>query len=41
MEEQIIQKSAEMFLSMGFKTVTMDDIANELGISKKNTIPIF
>lgn len=35
MREQIIHKSAELFLSLGFKSVTMDDIANEMGISKK------
>lgn len=35
MQQKIITKSAEMFLSLGFKSVTMDDIANELGISKK------
>lgn len=35
MREQIIHKSAELFLTLGFKSVTMDDIANEMGISKK------
>jgi len=35
MKEKIIQKSADLFLSYGFKSVTMDDIANALGISKK------
>lgn len=35
MQEEIIQKAAEMFISLGFKSVTMDDIANEMGISKK------
>jgi AcrR family transcriptional regulator len=35
MREQIIHKSAELFLSLGFKSVTMDDIASEMGISKK------
>ena len=35
MRENIIQKSAELFLTLGFKSVTMDDIANEMGISKK------
>ncbi|WP_132214348.1 TetR/AcrR family transcriptional regulator [Mariniflexile fucanivorans] len=35
MREKIITKSAEMFLTLGFKSVTMDDIANELAISKK------
>lgn len=35
MREKIIHKSAELFLTLGFKSVTMDDIAQELGISKK------
>jgi len=35
MREKIIHKSADMFLTLGFKSVTMDDIANALGISKK------
>lgn len=35
MKEAILDKSAEMFLTLGFKSVTMDDIANELSISKK------
>lgn len=35
MKDKIIDKASEMFLSLGFKSVTMDDIANELGISKK------
>ena len=35
MREKIIQKAAEMFITLGFKSVTMDDIANEMGISKK------
>ena len=35
MKEKIITKAAEMFLSLGFKSVTMDDISNEMGISKK------
>ncbi|WP_460220110.1 TetR/AcrR family transcriptional regulator [Psychroserpens sp. MEBiC05023] len=35
MKEKIILKSAELFLNLGFKSVTMDDIANEMGISKK------
>ncbi|WP_400075202.1 TetR/AcrR family transcriptional regulator [Winogradskyella sp. R77965] len=35
MREQIIHKSTELFLNLGFKSVTMDDIAKELGISKK------
>lgn len=35
MREKIIQKASDLFLSYGFKSVTMDDIANNLGISKK------
>ncbi|WP_298550143.1 TetR/AcrR family transcriptional regulator [uncultured Algibacter sp.] len=35
MREKIIHKSAELFLKLGFKSVTMDDIAQEMGISKK------
>lgn len=35
MREKIIAKSTELFLTLGFKSVTMDDIANEMGISKK------
>jgi AcrR family transcriptional regulator len=35
MKDKILHKSAEMFLSLGFKSVTMDDIAAEMGVSKK------
>jgi AcrR family transcriptional regulator len=35
MREKIISKSEELFLTLGFKSVTMDDIANAMGISKK------
>jgi len=35
MKETILQKANEMFLSLGYKSVTMDDIATEMGISKK------
>ncbi len=35
MKEQILQKAGELFLTYGFKSVTMDDIANEMAISKK------
>lgn len=35
MREKIIHRATELFLTLGFKSVTMDDIANELGISKK------
>jgi AcrR family transcriptional regulator len=35
MREKILHKSQELFLNLGFKSVTMDDIAGEMGISKK------
>lgn len=35
MKDQILQKATDMFLSHGFKSVTMDEIAAEMGISKK------
>lgn len=35
MKQEIINKSTELFLNLGFKSVTMDDIANTMGISKK------
>lgn len=35
MKEKIINKAADLFITLGFKSVTMDDIANEMGISKK------
>lgn len=35
MKDKIIYKARELFLTLGFKSVTMDDIAHEMGISKK------
>ena len=35
MREKIIITAAELFLNFGFKSITMDDIANNIGISKK------
>ncbi len=35
MKEKILNTSNELFLTLGFKSVTMDDIANKMGISKK------
>ena len=35
MKEKILHKATDMFLNLGFKSVTMDDLANEMGISKK------
>ncbi|WP_298779599.1 TetR/AcrR family transcriptional regulator [uncultured Polaribacter sp.] len=41
MKEKIIEKASELFLKLGFKSVTMDDIANDLGISKKTLYKYF
>jgi AcrR family transcriptional regulator len=35
MREEILNKATELFLTLGFKSVTMDDIATEMGVSKK------
>ncbi|WP_456376958.1 TetR/AcrR family transcriptional regulator [Lutibacter sp.] len=41
MKQKILQKAGEAFLKYGFKSITMDDIANELGISKKTIYKFF
>lgn len=41
MKDKIIAKAAEMFLKLGFKSVTMDDIAGEMCISKKTIYKFF
>jgi AcrR family transcriptional regulator len=41
MEDKIIKTATEMFLKLGFKSVTMDDIAAELCISKKTIYKYF
>jgi AcrR family transcriptional regulator len=35
MKDQILKTATDMFLSLGFKSVTMDDLARKMGISKK------
>ncbi|RZS98978.1 TetR/AcrR family transcriptional regulator [Aquimarina brevivitae] len=35
MKDKIIETAKDMFLNLGFKSVTMDDLASEMGISKK------
>ena len=34
-KDNILHKATDLFLNLGFKSVTMDDLANEMGISKK------
>lgn len=40
-KDKITQKAADMFLNHGFKSVTMDEIATEMGISKKTVYEHF
>ena len=35
MREKILINAQELFLNYGFKSITMDDISNHIGISKK------
>lgn len=41
MKQTILRKAGEVFLKYGFKSITMDDIANELAISKKTIYKFF
>ena len=41
MKDKIITKATEMFLKVGFKSITMDDIACEMCISKKTNYKYF
>ena len=41
MKEKIVEKSTELFLNLGFKSVTMDEIASALGVSKKTIYKYF
>lgn len=38
---EILEKSAEVFMKFGVKAVTMDDLARELGVSKKTIYKYF
>jgi AcrR family transcriptional regulator len=41
LKDKIIKKATDMFLKLGFKSVTMDDIACEMCISKKTIYKYF
>lgn len=41
LEKSIVNTSTELFLTLGFKSVTMDDIAEEMKISKKTIYTFF
>ena len=40
-KEQIIEVARQLFHKFGFKKVSMDEIAKEAGVTKKNYIFIF
>jgi AcrR family transcriptional regulator len=41
MKEKIMSKASDLFMKLGFKSVTMDDIAGEMCISKKTIYKFF
>ncbi|HIP47923.1 MAG TPA: TetR/AcrR family transcriptional regulator [Lutibacter sp.] len=41
MKNKILQTASQLFLSLGFKSVTMDDIAEKMAISKKTIYESF
>ena len=41
MRTKILEKSNDLFLNLGFKSVTMDEIASSLGVSKKTIYKYF
>jgi AcrR family transcriptional regulator len=41
MRDKIIYSASDLFITYGFKSVTMDDIANAIGISKKTIYQYF
>ena len=41
MKDKIISKASDLFMKLGFKSVTMDDIAGEMCISKKTIYKYF
>jgi AcrR family transcriptional regulator len=41
MKDKIIEVANDLFLNLGFKSVTMDDIASKIGVSKKTIYKYF
>ena len=41
MEKEIIEKASYLFLKYGYKSVTMDDLAGQMRISKKTIYEFF
>lgn len=40
-KEKILKKAEELFMRYGFKSITMDDVSREIGISKKTLYQFF
>ena len=40
-KERILTKAADLFMRYGIRSITMDEIANQLGISKKTIYQFF
>lgn len=40
-EREILEAASDLFLTIGFKSVTMDDLASEMGMSKKTIYTYF
>lgn len=40
-KEQILKQAEALFMKFGFKSITMDDVARELGVSKKTLYQYF
>jgi AcrR family transcriptional regulator len=41
LKDLILEKTRELFLTIGFKSITMDNIANAMGVSKKTIYNFF
>ena len=41
LKDRIKQKADELYRRYGVKSVTMDEIAGQLGVSKKNDLSMF
>ena len=41
MKDKILEKSKHLFLNFGFKSITMDEIAGSMGVSKKTIYKYF
>ena len=38
---EILERASAVYMKFGIKSVTMDDLARELSVSKKNDLQVF